>query len=144
MVDDNHGKAAGIYELFMLGLCVYVLAALAAMTFFRLDTSVVQVLEYADIGICMIFLIDFGVQFITAESKLRYLKWGWIDLISSIPVAGPLRWGRVARVIRILRLLRGVKSAKMISAYVVKRFRVSLGNMSAGRAHVCGCGILPQ
>ena len=119
--NSNNHKAAGIYELFMLGLCVYVLAALAAMTFFRLDPAVLQVLEYADIAICVVFLVDFCVQLLTAKSKLEYMKWGWIDLLSSIPMVGPMRWGRVARVVRILRLLRGVKSAKMISTYIAKR-----------------------
>ena len=38
------------------------------------------------------------------------LKWGWIDLLSSIPLIPPLRVGRLARIVRILRLLRGVKS----------------------------------
>ncbi len=121
MGKDITGKAAGIYELFMLGLCVYVLAALAAMTFLRLDASIIQVLEYADIGICILFLFDFCLQLITAKSKLEYMKWGWIDLLSSVPMVGPLRLGRLARVVRILRLLRGVKSAKMISMYIAKR-----------------------
>jgi hypothetical protein len=54
MDDNNNGnsKAAGLYELFMLGLCVYVLAALAAMTFFRLDPAVgtgVGVCRYWDL-----------------------------------------------------------------------------------------------
>jgi voltage-gated potassium channel len=67
------------------------------------------------------FLVDFCVQLITAKSKMEYMKWGWIDLLSSIPMVGPMRWGRVARIVRILRLLRGVKSAKMISTYIAKR-----------------------
>ena len=62
-----------------------------------------------------------SAQLFTAESKLAYMRWGWIDLLSSIPMVGPLRWGRVARIVRILRLLRGVKSARMISAYIAKR-----------------------
>ncbi len=117
--DSRH--AAGLYDLFILGLCVYVLFALAIMTFLPLDASVIRVLEYADVGICVIFLVDFIVQLTMAKSKWGYLKWGWIDLISSIPMVGPLRWGRFARVVRILRLLRGVKSAKMISHYIARR-----------------------
>jgi len=117
MHDTNSRKTVGIYEVFMLGLCAYVLFALAATTFFRLDESVVQVLEHVDTGICVIFLLDFCMQFARAESKLQYMKWGWVDLISSIPTIGALRWGRLARVIRILRLLRGVKFAKMVADY---------------------------
>jgi len=121
MIARANKKVAGIYELFMLGLCVYVLAALATVTFFRLDESVVEILVYVDTGICVIFLADFFGKLAVAKSKLGYLKWGWIDLISSIPMVGPLRWGRLARVVRILRLLRGVKSTKTISEYIVNQ-----------------------
>lgn len=48
-----------IYQLFMLGLCVYVLTALALDTFLDLDKDVSDVLLYVDTGICLIFLLDF-------------------------------------------------------------------------------------
>ena len=60
----------------MLGLCVYVLGALAAVTFFHLDDSVVQVLELVDVGVCFVFLTDFCVQLVTAKSKLRLSQVG--------------------------------------------------------------------
>jgi voltage-gated potassium channel len=105
----------------MLGLCLYVLAALGATTFFKLDESVVAILDHLDTAVCFVFLVDFVVQFTAAESKLSYLKWGWIDLASSIPAIGPLRWGRLARVVRILRLLRGIRSGRMLAQYILKR-----------------------
>ena len=80
-----------------------------------------QVLEWADTAVCLVFLIDFLVQLFKAQSKLQYLKWGWIDLVSSIPTIGMLRWGRLVRVVRIMRLLRGVKSAKTIAEYLTAR-----------------------
>jgi voltage-gated potassium channel len=46
--------------------------------------------------------------------KIDFMKLGWIDFISSIPMVGPLRYGRAIRVFRILRTLRGARSAKMI------------------------------
>lgn len=105
----------------MLGLCLYVLAALGATTFFKLDESAVAILDYLDTAVCFVFLGDFAVKLATAESKLGYLKWGWIDFISSIPTIGPLRWGRLARVVRILRLLRGVRSGRVLTQYILKR-----------------------
>jgi voltage-gated potassium channel len=41
-----------------------------------------------------------------APDKGAYLKWGWIDLVSSLPAVEWLRWGRLFRVVRILRALR--------------------------------------
>jgi voltage-gated potassium channel len=105
----------------MLGLCVYVLVALAIMTFFRLDQSVETILNHVDTAICFVFLADFFGKLIFATNKIGYLKWGWIDFLSSIPMVGPLRWGRFARVFRILRLLRGVRSTKTLTAFIVKR-----------------------
>jgi len=117
----NHERTAGIYQLFMLGLCLYVLIALAIETFAKLDKDTSEILMYADTGICVIFLADFVVRLIRADSKLGYLKWGWIDFISSIPMVGFLRWGRFARVVRILRVLRGVRSVKMLTTHILKR-----------------------
>ena len=54
----------------------------------------------------------------TAKSKLGYMKWGWIDLLSSIPAVSFLRWGRFVRLIRILRIIRGIKSARMIMTFL--------------------------
>jgi voltage-gated potassium channel len=121
MPKDKSRGTTGIYELLMLGLCAYVLMALAAMTLFRLDESVIHILEYVDAGVCVLFLTDFCIQYARAESKLRYLRWGWIDLVSSIPTWGWLRWGRLARVVRILRLLRGVKSVKTFAEVLSAR-----------------------
>jgi voltage-gated potassium channel len=62
----------------------------------------------------MIFLWDFGLRFYKAESKTNYMKWGWVDLIASIPALEIFRWGRLARLVRILRIIRGVKGSKQI------------------------------
>lgn len=121
MNEESKRGTAGIYELFMLGLCVYVLIALGTMTLFDLDPSVVLILEYADHAVCCAFLFDFALQFARAKSKLQYMKWGWLDLLSSIPTVVPLRWGRLARTVQILRLLRGVKSVKYIGEYLGTR-----------------------
>ena len=89
-------RSLEVYELFMLGLCVYVLGSLAATTFLRLDPGVVAILESVDTLICVVFMTDFFVKLYMAENKLSYLKWGWIDVVSSIPAVEPLRWGRFA------------------------------------------------
>lgn len=119
---ENDGpNRAGPYQLFMLVLCTLVLLALAAETFLRLDEAAVAILQYVDTGICVIFLIDFFVQLIRAESKPKFLKWGWIDFVSSIPMIGPLRLGRTARIVRILKLLRGIRSSKILISYLLER-----------------------
>ena len=109
------------YQIFMLGLCFYVLAALAAEACFQLDSETEAILHYADNVICIAFLLDFTYNLYAAESKLEYMKWGWIDLLSSIPTVDWLRWGRTARIIRALRLLRAVRSTRLIATHILKR-----------------------
>lgn len=109
----------GLYQLFMLALCVLALLMLVAGTFFNPSPAIAEILWYIDTGICAIFLLDFAVCLMRAPSKLRYLRWGWIDLVSSIPFVHYLRWGRVARVARILRLLRGVRSGRRLAVVII-------------------------
>jgi voltage-gated potassium channel len=109
------------YELLMLGLSVCVLAALAAETLLPLTPATRSVLEYADFAICIVFLADFFVRLARAEDRRAFLKWGWIDLASSIPTLGVARAGRVARIIRIVRLLRAVRSIKHLGAFLLRR-----------------------
>jgi voltage-gated potassium channel len=106
----------------MLGLCVYALAALAVHSFAPLTAETRNVLDRADLVVCAVFFGDFVVSFIRAPNRTRYmLTWGWLDLISSIPTIGALRWGRLARVGRILRVLRGVRATKLILEAVLQR-----------------------
>lgn len=106
------------WQVVMLVLSVYVLIALFVDTVFSLSAEVSALLNQVDNLVCLIFIADFSVNFAKAESRLRYLKWGWIDLVSSIPNLEILRWGRFSRVIRILRILRGVRSTKFILKHV--------------------------
>lgn len=120
--EANAGKEiVSPYQLFMLALCIYVLAVLVVETVVSLEPETVSILTSVDAAICVIFLGDFLVRLVTAESKLGYLKWGWIDLISSIPMFDYARWGRLARIMRIVRLLRGVRSAKWLTHMAIKK-----------------------
>ncbi len=74
------------------------------------DPELISLLVYLDDTLCLFFIADFLYKFTTAKSKLNYMKWGWIDLLSSIPAVGWFRWGRLTRIFRILRVLRAFKS----------------------------------
>ncbi len=103
-----------LYQLTLFVLSIYVLAALLAEAFIVHDAEIRGVLQYIDFGICLIFLTDFFVNVYRAESKREYLRWGWIDFVSSIPAIDILRWGRVSRVVRILRYLRALRSVRIL------------------------------
>jgi voltage-gated potassium channel len=105
----------------MFGLGVYVLLSLAAQTFLGLSESTNAILDQVDQLICVVFFLDFWVNLYAAKNKFAYLKWGWIDLVSSIPMIDLARAGRLARVIRILRAFRGVRSARFLADYLLHR-----------------------
>lgn len=105
-------------NLLVLVFSVYVLVALIVDTVFVLTPEVARVLELVDTGICIFFLVEFFVRFARAESKLAFMKWGWIDLISSIPNVDFLRFGRTLRLIRLLRILRAFRSTRHLVSHV--------------------------
>lgn len=107
-------RGSVLYQIILIVLSIYVLAALIAESFFVEDPEIKRLLQYIDFGICLLFLSDFFINLIRAKDKVAFLRWGWIDLISSLPMIDPLRWGRLARVARILRVLRAIRSAKYL------------------------------
>jgi voltage-gated potassium channel len=100
----------GLFQLIILVLSLVVLGALVADTFFHVPPEISRILQTVDLIVCIVFLIDFVLRFRRAHSKLAFMKWGWIDLLASVPSVSALRWGRIVRLLRILRLLRGLRS----------------------------------
>ncbi|MGL6257872.1 ion transporter [Vibrio sp. WXL103] len=100
------------FQLAVLVLSIFVVTSLTIELMFEVPKEVMQILLYVDSVICLIFFIDFIQQYRAAPSKREYMKWGWLDLISCIPL---LEMNQFARVIRVLRLLRAIKSVSIIS-----------------------------
>jgi voltage-gated potassium channel len=116
--DELH--EAGIYQVIMLFLCCYVLGALFITTVFTISPQTNSILNSLDTLICLVFIGDFTLNLYQAKDKWKYLRWGWIDLISSIPMLDIFRTGRLIRIIRILRVLRGVRSTKMLLQFIFR------------------------
>lgn len=106
----------GPFQLVLLALSLFVLAGLAADTFLQLPPEIARVLHVVDTAVCGVFFVDFVIRFRAAPSKAAFMKWGWIDLLASIPVIEHLRWGRAVRILRVLRLLRGIRSLHRLLA----------------------------
>jgi voltage-gated potassium channel len=110
------------YQLFILACCILALVALAIEALVPLDEGTRQILNYADTGVCAVFFADFVVSLGKAQRRWHYFyRWGWIDLVSSIPVFHVFRWGRFVRVVRIFRILRGVRATKIIASFILDR-----------------------
>jgi voltage-gated potassium channel len=112
-----------MFNIVIVILSIYVLGALMVDTFFKLDREVSNLLDYIDNAICLIFFAEFVVNFMKAENKLRFMKWGWVDLLSSIPMVDLFRLGRLLRIVKILRILRAFRSLRyfLIAFYSNKK-----------------------
>ena len=102
----------GVLNAAVIVLSVYVLAALLASTFFRLPAETQRILGLVDNAVCGFFLFEFCLRFYRSPNKLRFLRWGWVDLVASIPSVAVLRLGRTLRLVRLLRILRAFRSTK--------------------------------
>ena len=110
------------YQLFVLVVSFYTLVALGIGVILRPDGEIRRVLEYSDGAICVVFLVDFVVSLYKAPDRWRYIyTWGWLDLVSSIPVFEVARWGRAARLARLLRVLRGVKATRSLGTLALAK-----------------------
>jgi len=116
MNNENHKLT--FLDLLVTILSIYVLFTLLIESIFTLPTQMSRLLSIIDDGICLVFLYDFVIRFIKAPSKLKFIKWGWIDLISSIPTCEYLRYGRLIRLLRLLRILRAFRSVRYLALHI--------------------------
>ena len=113
-VVPNMEDSLGFLNLLVLVLSFYVLGILIVDSLFELPAQVHRLIIFTDYIACGVFFLDFLVRFFKAESKLKYMKWGWIDLLASIPANGIFRLGRIARVIQIVRAIKAYRSVSHV------------------------------
>lgn len=118
--EDKAPEKLGFLNILILVLSMYVLIALMIDTFIKLPPEVSRILILIDNIICGVFLFDFAKRFYQSDNKLKFMKWGWIDLISSIPTLDFMRAGRALRLVRLLRILRAFRSTKHLVHHVFK------------------------
>jgi voltage-gated potassium channel len=110
-MSQDDSRELGPFQLALFVLSAMLLLGLAAEMLVPVPREISRLVFFIDFAVCVILLIDFAFRFAAAESKLRFMKWGWIDLIASIPMIETLRWGRLFRIIRVLRLVVAFRSA---------------------------------
>jgi voltage-gated potassium channel len=111
MNSSNTAPPPTLWDLILAAMSVLTIALLTIMMVAPLDDASKQIIQWADLTICGFFFVDFIRRLVTAPNALRYLKWGWIDLIACIPMVDQLRWARLFRVFQLIRILRGAKAS---------------------------------
>jgi voltage-gated potassium channel len=106
---DNEPSSPGFLDIVVLVLSIYVLVVLLVQTIYKLPQSANAIIDRIDFLVCFVFLADFVVRFRKAPSKLAFMRWGWVDLLASIPALESFRAGRLVRVVRVLRAFRSAR-----------------------------------
>lgn len=118
MIIEPNPSKLGLLNLIVLILSIYVLGALIIDSVYILPRETSLLLNYIDNGICCFFFIEFCIRFKNAENKLKFMLWGWIDLISCVPMINVLRAGRLLRLIRLLRIIRAFRTTKNVVDHI--------------------------
>jgi voltage-gated potassium channel len=125
MPRDNPEKELGPFQLALVLLSVVLLLGLAAEIFLPVPREVQRLVFFLDTAVCIVLLADVFVRFYQAPAKLEFMKWGWIDLLASIPAVDALRWGRVFRIVRVIRLVVALRSLRRLMRLLVETRRRS-------------------
>lgn len=105
-------------------LSVFSILLLSVTFFISSESEIYRLISYFDYVLCFIFLIDFFNQLVKARDKKSYfIRLGWLDLLSSIPVVHEFRYIRMFRVFRVLRI---IKSIKLLVDFIRKNKSASL------------------
>lgn len=112
----------GPYLIFMLLVSTLSLVILGVTALSGLTAQQKSVLALADDAICVLFFFDFLVSLYRAPDRAAYFfRWGWLDLLSSVPMVDALRLGRLARIVRIVRVLRGIRASRVFAQFLFAR-----------------------
>lgn len=101
-------------------LSVYTLIALSYEQFGKPPDDVRFLLAVFDYVVCAFFMADFFRQLKNSKPISAYLKYGWIDFLSSIPAIPFLMWARVFRFLRLLKIATTLRSWRQITDSIFK------------------------
>ena len=100
------------WEIFVLGVALLSIVNLV-LAFVARNPDIGQVVTIMDSILILIFLIDLMRRLRVATDKRAYMLkgWGWLDLVSVIPMLRIARLLRIARVVRVVRRMGGPEAA---------------------------------
>lgn len=106
------------YEIFIVLLSALSIVNVILLLL-PLSPLVKEVIEIVELVISLILLVDFTYRLFTAPSKVKYFfyNWGWIDLLSSLPII----YARVFRLVRIRHVVQLMRQ-KGMSRKILHRF----------------------
>jgi len=113
-----------VSKLIIALLSLFSIILLSFTFFLEPKSELNRLIHYYDFGLCMVFLYDFFNQLYRRKKRWQYFyTYGWLDLLSSIPIVDQFRYVRVFRIFRVLRIIR---SFKILYNFIISNKRASL------------------
>ncbi len=118
----------GVLDLAVFVLSIYVLIVMGIEAFSNLPQEVAKLLQYIDWVICIFFLGEFSIRFFEAPNKFEFMRWGWIDLLASIPMLPYLHLGRIFRLMRLVRAVRMFMRTRSVVHFISTKNQTTVGS----------------
>ena len=126
----RHGNSYGIFILVLTVMSLVIMVLLVL----PLSQATHDTLRVYDNLICVVFLVDFGVNLRGSHPRSAYFvhRRGWLDLLGSIPnlavipFVGLFRLARISRLERIMRMLSGQNRKLLINDVLRNRSQYAL------------------
>jgi voltage-gated potassium channel len=123
---DEWATGSSTYQLFILVMSFYAVIGWVAIFLLPLSNDTKNILLAADKVVGLLFLYDFFRRLLSIHKKRVYLRWGWLDLLSSIPWFPFLRIIRLFYIARVHRYLQATSGKRILDTFRQKRAETAL------------------
>ncbi|NBR42670.1 MAG: hypothetical protein EBU04_07355 [Verrucomicrobia bacterium] len=114
-VKEDLRQKLNSWDWLVLVVAVLSLLLVFLETFVHIPPRTLLVLRDIDRLACAIFLADIVVRWRREKWAASFWRWGWVDLLASIPFDPAFRTLQAIRIYRIIRLIRVLKKLQTLT-----------------------------
>lgn len=114
-IDEELRQRLNPWDWLVLVVAVVSLLLVLLETFLHIPPGVLPILRDIDRLSCLIFLADIIVRWRREKWAASFWRWGWIDLLASIPFDPAFRSLQAIRIYRFVRLVRVLKKLNTLT-----------------------------
>ena len=115
-IDEELKQRLNPWDWLVLVVAVVSLLLVLLETFLRIPANVLPLLHEIDRLSCLVFLADIVVRWRRERWSVEFWRWGWIDLLASIPFDPAFRSLQAIRIYRFVRLFRVLKKLNTLTS----------------------------
>ncbi|MEY4133517.1 MAG: hypothetical protein RL592_1575 [Verrucomicrobiota bacterium] len=115
-IDEELRQRLNPWDWLVLVVAVVSLLLVLLETFLHIPGNLLPLLRDIDRLSCLIFLADIVVRWRREKWAAAFWRWGWIDLLASIPFDPAFRSLQAIRIYRFVRLIRVLKKLNTLTS----------------------------